>query len=257
MSEHEQKQRMRSFYADRSAELDREEWLRAGGSARVPESRASHYFLDRKVEIALELADAPRESRVLEVGCSFGHQTFLLTNHFAQVTAVDISPESIDLARRRASAWNVANVSFEAADAEMLSGFGDASFDAVFCFSTVRFCPRPEAALREMHRVLRPGRRAVIDFPNANCPWYGPIKRAAGVETHIDDRLFRAHEVRALLSDAGFSDVEVRPMLFTSKRVADALLPGFRILDLIAERTPGLRGYAGILMACGTRRAER
>jgi SAM-dependent methyltransferase len=256
LSEYEHKQRMRSFYAERADELDSEEWLRVGGSARVPESRASHYFLDRKVEMALELADAPRASRVLEVGCSFGHQTFLLANHFAHVTAVDISQESIDLARRRASAWNVTNISFEVADAEMLSELVDASFDAVFCFSTVRFCPHPDIALREMHRVLRPGRRAVIDFPNADCPWYGPIKRAAGVETHIDDRLFRVREVRALLSDAGLADVDVRPMLFTSKRVPDALLPVFRILDVIGERTPGLRGYAGILMACGTRRAE-
>ena len=68
MQEH--KQRMRSFYALEAVDRNQEEWLRAGGSARVPESRASHYFLDRKVEVALELTNAPRESRVLEVGCT-------------------------------------------------------------------------------------------------------------------------------------------------------------------------------------------
>jgi len=257
VSSHEHKQRMRSFYAQEAAERDDEQWLRAGGSPRVPESRASHYFLDRKVEMALKLTNAPRAGRVLEVGCSFGHQTFLLANHFAHVTAVDLSPESINLARRRAVAWNVTNVAFEVGDAEALSALVDASFDAVFSFSTVRFCPRPDVAMREMYRVLRPGGGVAIDFPNANCPWYGPIKKAAGVETHIHDRLFQDHEVRALFAQAGFTNVDVRPMLFTSKRVPDSLLPAFRILDAVGERMPGLRGYAGILMAGGTRRVER
>jgi hypothetical protein len=68
LSEYDHKQRMRSFYALEAVERDTEEWLRAGGSARVPESRASHYFLDRKVEMALKLTNAPRAGRVLEVG---------------------------------------------------------------------------------------------------------------------------------------------------------------------------------------------
>jgi len=257
VSSHDEKQRMRSFYAQEAADRHDEQWLRAGGTPRVPESRASYYFLDRKVDMALEMTNAPRAGRVLEVGCSWGHQTFLLMNHFAHVMAVDLSPESIDLARRRAAAWNVTNVTFDVGDAEALSALADASFDAVFSFSTVRFCPHPEVAMKEMYRVLRPGGTVAIDFPNANCPWYGPIKKAVGVETHIHDVLFQEHEVRALFAQAGFIDVDVRPMLFTSKRVPDPLLPAFRVLDAVGERIPGLRGYAGILMARGTRRADR
>jgi SAM-dependent methyltransferase len=257
VSSHEDKQRMRSFYDQEAADRNDEQWLRAGGTPRVPESRASHYFLDRKVEMALKLTNAPRAGRVLEVGCSFGHQTFLLANHFAQVMAVDLSPESINLARRRAAAWNVTNVAFEVGDAEALSTLVDASFDAVFSFSTVRFCPRPDVAMREMYRVLRPGGGAAIDFPNANCPWYGPIKKAVGVETHVHDVLFHDDEVRALFAQAGFTNFDMRPILFTSKRVPDPLLPAFRVLDAVGERTPGLRGYAGVLMARGTRHAER
>jgi len=57
----------------------------------VPEPPAAHYFIDRKVETALALARAPAGSRVLEVGCSFGHMTFLLTPRFREVTAIDLS----------------------------------------------------------------------------------------------------------------------------------------------------------------------
>ena len=218
----------------------------------MPESPASHYFLDRKVETALAMAGASRDARVLEVGCSFGHQTFLLAPRFAHVTAVDLSPESIALARRRAERWNVRNVRFEVADAEALTGLPDAGFDLVLSFSTLRFCPSPERALREFRRVARPGARLVADFPNADCPWYGPVKRSLGITPHIHDRLFRAREVRQLLAQAGWSDARTRNILFTSKRVSEGWLPVFRWIDRVGERLPVVRGWSGIVMASGT-----
>jgi SAM-dependent methyltransferase len=249
------KQDMKDFYASEAKDRETAEWLELGGSARIPESRASHYFIDRKVETALAMAPAPTGSRILEVGCSFGHMTFLLTRRFSQVTAVDISPESIDLARRRAARWNVHNVRFEVADAEHLSAFPEGGFDAVFSFSTLRFCPDPAAAMREYHRVVRPGGWVVVDFPNRLCPWYGPIKRRMAIEPHVHDRLFSAGEAETLARDAGFTAVRHRHILFTSKRVPDASVPAFRVLDAVLEHVPGVRRLAGIVMVRGERRA--
>ena len=89
-------------YDGEARELDNAAWLAAGGDARVPESRASHYFIDRKVTEALKLAgtSASYESKVLEIGCSFGHMTSLLAAKFKHLTAVDLSPDSISVAAR-------------------------------------------------------------------------------------------------------------------------------------------------------------
>jgi SAM-dependent methyltransferase len=247
-----QRRALRDFYASEAADRDDPAWLEAGGSERVPESPASHYFLDRKVDTALAMAPAPREAHVLEVGCSFGHQTFLLARRFASVEAVDLSPESIALARRRAEHWGVGNVRFDVADAENLAAYADASFDLVLSFSTLRFCPDPLRALREFRRVTRPGGRLAADFPNADCPWYGPLKRSLGIEEHIHDRLFRAAEVRALLAEAGWSSARTRHILFTTKRAPTAALGIFRVVDAVAERLPVVRGWSGIVMATGT-----
>jgi ubiquinone/menaquinone biosynthesis C-methylase UbiE len=252
-----QKDALKDFYAAEARERDTAAWLEAGGSARVPENRASHYFLDRKVETALHLADAPSSSRVLEVGSSFGHQTFLLAQRYAHVTAVDLSPESIELATRRAQRWNVANVHFAVADAEHLTAYGDAVFDVVFSFSTLRFCNDPVQALREMRRVLKPGGVAVVDFPNANCPWYGPMKKQLGITPHIHDRLTTLAEARAMMTSAGFANVRHRQILFTSKRVPDAALPLFKMLDAVGEHTPGIRGLSGIVMVSGAKDGAR
>jgi SAM-dependent methyltransferase len=251
------KDAIRVFYAAEAGERDTEEWLRRGGTARVPEPPAAHYFIDRKVETALALARAPAGSRVLEVGCSFGHMTFLLTPRFREVTAIDLSAESIELAERRARHYGVANVRFLAGDAEVLAGFGAGEFDAVFSFSTLRFLPHPEAALAEMFRVVAPGGRVVVDVPNRDCPWYGPIKRAIGVSPHIHDRLYARSEIEAMMRAARFEEVETRHILFTTKRVPTALLPISRLADRVLEPLPGIRGWSGIIMAGGRKPAGR
>lgn len=247
------KQDMQDFYAAEAHDRDTEAWLAEGGTARVPESAASHYFIDRKVSEAVAMAGLPREARVIEVGSSFGHMSFLLADRFREVVAVDLSPESIDLGRRRAVRYGVANVRFEVADAENLEAFADGAFDGAFSFSTLRFCPDPSRATRELVRVTRPGGPVVADFPNRECPWYGPLKRMIGVAPHIHDRLFTAAEATVMLREAGLSDVRAKHILFTTKRVPAPALPIFRLGDRVLEALPGVRRLSGIVMAAGRR----
>jgi SAM-dependent methyltransferase len=183
------KEDLKLFYREETLERNAPAWLEAGNNSRVPESRASHYFIDRKVEEALALAGVSREAKVLEVGCSFGHMTFLLAQKFREVVAVDLSPESLELAEKRAKHYGISNLSFVCADAENLSRFEDDTFDAVFSFSTLRFCPDPLIALQEMLRVVMPRGRVVADFPNKFCPWFVPLKRMLGIKSHIHDHL--------------------------------------------------------------------
>ena len=76
-------------YDSEADALNTDEWMRKGESARVPESKASHYFIDRKVSTALELCreTCSETSNALEIGCSFGHMTSLLARYFSLLTA--------------------------------------------------------------------------------------------------------------------------------------------------------------------------
>lgn len=245
------KEDLRAFYRSEAKHRDTEAWLAAGGAARVPESRAAHYFVERKVDAAVAMSGLPADARVLEVGCSFGQMTFLLTERFGHVTAVDLSPDALDLTRRRAARYNVANVAFHEADAEHLAALPDGAFDGAFSFSVLRYVPDPEQALRAIHRTLRPGGVAVVDFPNKYCPWFGPVKLLLRLRPHIHDHLYSAREAAALMTRAGFVDVRVETLLFTTRRLPDPLLPVFRAADAVLERTPGVRSLAAILMVAG------
>jgi len=240
-------------YEGEAGELHNAEWLSAGGNARVPESKASHYFIDRKVTEALKLAGATAsyESRVLEIGCSFGHMTSLLAAKFKHVTAVDLSPNSIAVAAKRLEHYGITNVSFVVDDAERLANLPDGAFDVVFSFSTVRFCPNPQAALSSIRRKLRPGGVAIVDFPNRYSPWHGGVKRLLRIAPHIHDTLYSRRQAVQLFTDTGFKVEAVKQFLFTTKRLPAILLPLFKAVDMTFERLGPFRHLAGIIMVKG------
>lgn len=245
------KQELKNYYDSEAGAVSVEQWITAGQRARVPESLSAHYFVGRKVDTAVAMAAVDRSANALEVGSSLGQMTFLLTERFASVTGVDLSHGCVQLAQQRADHYGVSNVTFRQADAENLSPFDAQTFDVAFSFSVLRYVPDPGKALREIHRTLKPGGIAVVDFPNKYCPWFGPIKKMFGVGTHIHDRLFSAREVADMMSDAGYTDINVRHLLFTTRRLPESFLPLFKIVDAILEKTPLINRLAAIIMVKG------
>src|SRR5207253_8890359 len=74
--------------------------------------------------------------RVLEVGCGLGTDTINFARAGAQVTAVDLSRPSLDLARRRAEVFRLQDrITFVEANAERLSDFvAPAHYDLIYSF---------------------------------------------------------------------------------------------------------------------------
>jgi len=100
----------------------------------------------------------PAGSRVLEAGCGVGAQTRILARRSpaARFVSVDVSAESLALARAAIASEGLTNVEFQEADLFALP-FADASFDHVFVCFVLEHLRRPEKALRALVRVLRPG----------------------------------------------------------------------------------------------------
>lgn len=77
-----------------------------------------------------------------------------------QLTGIDLSHEMLSLARRRAAELG-REVDLREANAHALP-FDDGSFDTVVCTFGLCSIPDDDAALAEMHRVLRPGGRLIL-----------------------------------------------------------------------------------------------
>lgn len=99
--------------------------------------------------------------KVLDAGCGVGWGTALLAEQGAEATGVDLSPLAIGEARRRHGAV----AEFELGDLCQMP-FDDDSFDAVVSFEAIEHVGDTDRAMREMHRVLRPGGLLLISSPN-------------------------------------------------------------------------------------------
>ncbi len=91
----------------------------------------------------------------LDVGCGEGHNTRLLADRGARVSAVDVSEAFIAYARQE-EARAPRHIDYRVASAVALP-FGDATFDFVAAFMSLMDIPETAQVLADAHRVLKPG----------------------------------------------------------------------------------------------------
>lgn len=97
--------------------------------------------------------------RVLEIGCGLGTDTMNFARAGAQVTAVDLSEKSIDLARKRAQVLGLQDaIRFAQADAEHLTDvIAPEPFDLVYSFGVIHHTPHPQRVLDLVPAYMRAG----------------------------------------------------------------------------------------------------
>ena len=101
-----------------------------------------------------------KDLSVLEVGCGLGTDGAQFAKAGAKYTGIDLTEAAVDLAKRRFELFNLPGT-FRVADAERLL-FANNSFDIVYSHGVLHHTPDTAAAVREIHRVLRPGGKAMV-----------------------------------------------------------------------------------------------
>lgn len=175
-------------------------------------------------DLLLACAALSPGEQVLDVACGTGlvaRAAARAVRPHGDVLGVDLSAAMVEAARARAQALGLPNARFARMDAEHLD-LPDASVDVGLCALGLMYLPAPEQALRELHRVLRPGARVVLAVwgDRARCGWaplFGIVD--AEVRSEVCPLFFRlgAGETLALLcAEAGFAQV-------TTQRIAATL----------------------------------
>jgi SAM-dependent methyltransferase len=135
-------------------------------SGASPEDRS--YFEEltrRRYEIEPHVPELVRFERwrgqdVLEVGCGPGTDGERFARAGARYTGVDLSGESLLLARKRFELFDLPG-ELRQVDATGLP-FEDETFDFVYSHGVIHHIPAVEEVVREIHRVLRPGGEALV-----------------------------------------------------------------------------------------------
>lgn len=108
-----------------------------------------------------------RGFHVLDAGCGPGTiSTGIASAVFpGTVTAVDLSQAQVEFARRQSEGREIVNIHFATASAYELP-FADETFDLVFSHALLEHLVEPRKALREFHRVTRPGGFVAVCSPD-------------------------------------------------------------------------------------------
>jgi 2-polyprenyl-3-methyl-5-hydroxy-6-metoxy-1,4-benzoquinol methylase len=122
------------------------------------EVEARKYFVEPHIPGFAEF-ERWKGKRVLEVGCGIGTDSINFARAGAELTAVDLSGESLHVAKQRATVMGVEDrIEFVQANAEELtSAVSGGEYDLIYSFGVIHHTPRPEAALAEMRKLAAPG----------------------------------------------------------------------------------------------------
>jgi 2-polyprenyl-3-methyl-5-hydroxy-6-metoxy-1,4-benzoquinol methylase len=122
------------------------------------EVEARKYFVEPHIPAFAEF-ERWSGKRVLEVGCGIGTDSINFARAGAELTAVDLSQESLRVAAQRADVMGVGDrIRFVQANAEELaSTLAGESYDLVYSFGVIHHTPDPERALGEMRALMKVG----------------------------------------------------------------------------------------------------
>lgn len=173
-------------------------------------------FRNRRRANFRALAPKPGE-RIADIGCGNGMLTVdlaLAVGADGEVIGIDPSPEMIALARERIR--DLGNVSLVSGTAEALP-VEDGGLDGAVSLQVFEYLDSPDAAVRELHRVLRRGGRAVIgDMHFGTLCWFSDHpermeRMCAAWSKHVADAAL-PETLPSILATEGFEVLDIMPM---------------------------------------------
>jgi len=164
-----------------------------------------------------------QHSHLLDVGCGDGALAIGLAAVCGRVTAVDLDPAEYAAGAAHAESRGLDRLAFVAGDATRLD-FADETFDAALAHSVLESGADPALVLAEARRVLKPGGWiGVASVEYGGLILAGPGSAILHRSNEVRERLwqhagadpFLGRELRRLVGEAGFVDVEATTKAFS------------------------------------------
>lgn len=159
-------------------------------------------------------------SNVLDVGCGAGLLSEAMALAGAHVTALDLAPELVQVARLHALESGAA-VDYRVQPVEEVAAASPATFDAVTCMEMIEHVPDPQAVIRACADALKPGGRLFVSTINRTPTAFALaivgaeyVARLLPKGTHQYRDFVRPSELGAWLRAAGLELEDVSGLMY-------------------------------------------
>lgn len=152
--------------------------------------------------------------RVLEIGCGIGTDAVNFARAGAKYTGIDLSAESIALAKKRFEVYGLEGEFFEYNAEDLNIAFDPhEKFDLIYSFGVIHHAPRPPKIVKCLPGLLAPGGEVKVMLYAKNS-WKNILINAGWDQPEAQDNCPQAvtytkPEAEDLFFDAGFKDVSV------------------------------------------------
>jgi SAM-dependent methyltransferase len=173
-------------------------------------------------EQVIAIANPAWGASVLDIACGPGTATLpvaRLVGPGAPVVGVDLAPQMVAFAERRAQAEGLTNITFMEGDAEALEGIEDGAFDVVISNCGVIFAPEAGRMIDTVARVLKPGgafafsswieRGIAVEFTAFMAPFTPPSPEGATRRDSWGEEPIARERMAARFDDIAWTEVEV------------------------------------------------
>jgi len=188
---------------------------------------------------------ALRDAAVLDVGCGAGLLSEALAQAGAKVTAIDLAPNLLKVARLHGLESGV-KVDYRESPVEALAGEMPASFDAITCMEMLEHVPEPASVIEACAKLLKPGGRLFLSTLNRTPAAFAVaivgaeyLARLLPKGTHQYRDFIKPSELAGWLREAGLELEDVSGLAYEPWRNNARIVSRTDVNYLAYARKPG------------------
>lgn len=201
----------------------------------------------RRGQLLIESAGLKTGMKVIEVGCGTGLFTEILAASGAHILAVDISPDLLEIARKR----NLRPELVEFRQMSFEDGQVDGPFDAIVGSSVLHHL-NMVPALQRMYELLKPGGVIAFAEPNMLNPQVWAERNIPAIRKRNnvspDETAFIRWRLSRDLAQIGFIDISIQNVDWLHPATPHSMIDFVYKLGLVMERLPLIREFSGSML---------